>query len=253
MKPLRPIETFTRDDYTIAVHHDEDCPNPREDACPLGVFVGLPHRCYRIGDEQIDPREYPFRCAECHGTGTTTETAIQPGSMVGSCLACDEAGERGARSMVEFGRLLQAERGARILLPVGLYDHSGVAYYIGGGSHRQDPQGWDSGLAGFIFDTPTTLTECWGDATPSDEQITEALTGEIAVYSQWANGECFGYTVTGPDGTEIDACWGYLGTDSWFGGDGYLIEAAQASIDAHRAAAVRDDARFASVSQPVTP
>jgi hypothetical protein len=233
MSGTDPVETFTHDGYTIAIHYDDDCPNPREDSCQLGVFVGLPHRRYRIGDEQIDPGTYTFDCPACHGTGI--ETAAHADKEPEFCPGCDGEGGRGAGNMAEFTHRLQAERQARVLLPVGMLDHSGIAYYIGSGPHRFDPQGWDSGLAGFIFDTPATLAECWGEATPTDEQISEALTGEIAVYSQWANGECFGYTVTAPDGEEIDACWGYLGTDSWWGGSGYLIDQARAAIDAHRA------------------
>lgn len=230
----QPVETFDHHGYTIAIHHDDDCPSPRDDAWMLGTLVGLPHRRYRIGDEQIDPTTYTFACPVCGGHGV--ETAAHPDRQVGWCPACEGQGGGSVSSIAEFAHRLQAERGARVLLPVGLYDHSGVSYYIGNGPHRFDPGGWDSGLAGFIFDTPHALTECWGATVPTDGQITDALTAEIATYSQWADGECYGYTVTAPDGNEIDACWGYYGSDSWWGGTGYLIEQAHAAIDAHRAA-----------------
>lgn len=245
MSALENIATFDRDGYTIAIHYDPDCPNPREDACTLGVFIGLPHRRYRIGDEQIDPTRHGFTCPDCTGTGWASPTEPTSGADPttatddgdGACPACWGEGYRTARSMREFAQLLRAERGARVLLPVGMLDHSGITYYIGSGPHRFDPQGWDSGLAGFICDTPDGLATCWGETRPADEQIAAGLTGEIEVYSQWVGGQCYGYTLTDPHGEEIDACWGYLGLDSWFDGSGYLIDAAQAAIDADRAAA----------------
>lgn len=33
----------------------------------------------------------------------------------------------------------------------------------------------------------------------------------IAEYRAWAQGDCFGYTVTDPSGNEIDSCWGFYG------------------------------------------
>lgn len=40
-----------------------------------------------------------------------------------------------------------------------------------------------------------------------------ALNAELNEYAAWCNGEVYGYTVTAPDGEEIDSCWGYYGDD----------------------------------------
>lgn len=51
------------------------------------------------------------------------------------------------------------------------------------------------------------------DATDPDK-YTESAVGE---YRAWAEGDCFGYTVTDPSGAEIGSCWGYYGF--WEGGE----------------------------------
>src|SRR6266704_2227744 len=42
-------------------------------------------------------------------------------------------------------------RNAAIVLPLGLYDHSGITMYIGSEPSPFDPGGWDSGQVGFIY------------------------------------------------------------------------------------------------------
>ena len=39
--------------------------------------------------------------------------------------------------------------------------------------------------------------------------ILSCLEGEIKTYAQWSEGQVYGYTVTDPNGNEIDACWGF--------------------------------------------
>ncbi len=194
---MSAVETWARNGHTVALYADLDCESPRDNDCLTGLFLGLPHRSYNIGDGQLDGQaRYP--CPDCPGA---------------SCELCGGDGEREPASLTELAAMLKAKYEARVILPVGMIDHSGVSYYIGGGAHPHDPGGWDSGTCGFIFDTPEKLAAAWGEQVPTEEQITQALTGEIEEYARWASGDCYGYAITDPNGDEVDSSWGFIGEE----------------------------------------
>jgi hypothetical protein len=99
-------------------------------------------------------------------------------------------------------------RGATVVLPLGLLDHSGITMWIGGGSHWSDSAGWDSGTVGFIYDTPEGREEC---GTPLD-RIEEVLKSEVEVYDMELTGQVYGYVVA-PDDDDEDSCWGFYGME----------------------------------------
>lgn len=91
-----------------------------------------------------------------------------------------------------------------IWLPVYRYEHSGVAFNTTG-FHCL----WDSAQTGYIYerqDEPSIqgMTE---------DQVKDRLRAEVATFSQWANGEVYGYVVQDEDEEEIDSCWGFIGLD----------------------------------------
>lgn len=156
----------------VEIYRDEDgsYANPR-DWCNVGTFVHW-HRRYELGDEQIS------------------------GQM-------DEAMQRGGLPLLR--RYLTLVRGATVVLPVGLLDHSGLTIYAGGGSHWTDSAGWDSGTVGVIFDTPESREET---GVPLDK-VEEALRNELKEYDLYVQGEVYGYQVG--DGHVEDSCAGFLG------------------------------------------
>jgi len=50
----------------------------------------------------------------------------------------------------------------------------------------------------------------------------------VETYSQWCNGEVYGYTTEMPDGSDGDSCWGYYG---WEFEENGLLDEAKSSID----------------------
>ncbi|HMM80505.1 MAG TPA: hypothetical protein PKC65_10830 [Pyrinomonadaceae bacterium] len=44
-----------------------------------------------------------------------------------------------------------------VIIPVGMYDHSGYTFYEGTGPHAFDSPGWDSGQVGFLYVTKDRL------------------------------------------------------------------------------------------------
>ena len=205
------LESYRHNGYRIEIHSDLDGShaNPRE-ACNNGVFLGFPHRNYKIGDETIDPRTWHLDCS-CE-SGEVTFTLFGE-EVTRRCTLCEGWGYNTVSTREDLEKVLREEHNiVGPIFNVGMLDHSGVSYYIGGGAHWSDPGGWDSGTCGVIFTTRELLNETQGEGvTPSDEQLAEWLKGEIEEYSKWANGEVYGYVIKDPNGDEVDSCWGFLG------------------------------------------
>jgi len=92
-------------------------------------------------------------------------------------------------------------------LPVYMYEHSGIAL-------RTTPFNckWDSGQIGYIFVSLEDIEkEGW-----TKNQAEKCLVSEIEEYSQYCNGEVYGYQIYNKKDCEscsddIDSCWGYIG------------------------------------------
>lgn len=93
-----------------------------------------------------------------------------------------------------------------IVLPVWMYSHGAVAYAAAERNPFHCP--WDSGQVGVIFVTRSDIRKEFGWKRISkkrEQKIKDLLKGEVEVFSQWANGEVYGFvnTETG------DSCWGF--------------------------------------------
>lgn len=104
-----------------------------------------------------------------------------------------------------------------VILPLYLYDHSGITMNTTGFSC-----GWDSGQVGFIFVSRETLRNEYGVKRISNkiiEKATKLLLGEVETYDQYICGDVYGFKVfkveTCDKGCEheeeIDSCWGFYG------------------------------------------
>lgn len=106
---------------------------------------------------------------------------------------------------------LLAEREDTVILPLYLYDHSGLAMstvpFAGRASHAE----WDSGQVGYIYTNRDDIRRDFGEVTPETiKQAGAALESEVRQYDAYLRGDCWGYR-TYMHGRETDACWGFLG------------------------------------------
>lgn len=111
-----------------------------------------------------------------------------------------------------------------IILPLYLYDHSGITISTGSFSCP-----WDSGQVGWIYVTREKLKE-EGLADKTDAEIEKYLEGEVETYDQYLTGDVYGFQLkkivkyekknleTGAveiieEEEDEDSCWGFFGSD----------------------------------------
>lgn len=99
------------------------------------------------------------------------------------------------------------EENKSIVLPVYMYDHSGVTL-----STKPFSCPWDSGQVGFIYCDLSKALKEFNAAEVSDdliEKVKKSLQCELEVYDKYQRGEVFGYIVKDSSGEDIDSCWGF--------------------------------------------
>lgn len=209
-----PIETLTsNDDSGIRAHvYYADCPyDPREEFDHLGRMVCW-HSRYKLGDEQ--PRQDPAAwmaclldepsCPHCEGTGELACDPENPDEIPAECPHCDGLGRVTADD--DLYEIMQKDY---FVFPLYLYDHSGLALQM---APFTCP--WDSCQVGFIYMSKSRAAKEFA-LHESSPQLLKAVEhyfeGEVKEYSDYLNGEVFGYVVEDENGEILDSCGGYYG------------------------------------------
>lgn len=110
-----------------------------------------------------------------------------------------------ALRMEELQELVQ-KMGDMVILPLYLYDHSGITMNTAGFSCP-----WDSGQVGWIYADKEAIRKEYGEVTPESlEKAEKLLEGEVKDYDYYLTGQCYGFQLFKGD-EEIDSCWGFLG------------------------------------------
>jgi len=200
--------------YTIRIEQDDDPQNPREDGDNLTVMACF-HRRYRLGDQ-----EHGYVAANYSGWDAMEADII-------------------------------AREDPAVILPLYLYDHSGLRIKIGSfaGLLPQGHAEFDSGQVGFVWVTKKVARNnwVWKNLTARRlAQVREYIVKDVALYDDLLSGSVYGYQIDDPDGNEIDASsWGYFGYDQTKE-DSNLVSDAKAAVDAEitrREEAVKNDPR----------
>lgn len=109
-----------------------------------------------------------------------------------------------------------AKRLGFVMLPLYLYDHSGLTMNTTG---FRCP--WDSGQVGVIFATRNKVREEYSAKKVGSkilERVKKYLRGEVETYDQYLRGVVYGFKIVevDEDGDEtevLDSCWGFYGDD----------------------------------------
>jgi hypothetical protein len=110
--------------------------------------------------------------------------------------------------LIEF---LETEK-PPVVLPLFLLDHSGLAMRTG--RFAEDSAGWDTSNVGVIYVTNEKIKKEFGKVTKETiETARRCLEGEVKTYSQYLEGDVYGYTINDQNGEHLDSCWGFFGFD----------------------------------------
>lgn len=83
--------------------------------------------------------------------------------------------------------------------PVYKYEHGNVSY------RRGTAGGFDYSNCGFYIVTAKSIS----GETHTEESIARAIDAELEVYTKWANGEVYRFTLYDENGVEEDSCGGF--------------------------------------------
>ena len=98
-----------------------------------------------------------------------------------------------------------------IILPLYLYDHSGITISTTPFSCK-----WDSGQIGFVFISKDKVKNNYGVKRVTKKEIEKAtknILAEVETYDLYLRGEVYGYTLINENGEIEDSCWGFFGSD----------------------------------------
>lgn len=198
--------------------HDDCAESPRE-YDNVGHMVCF-HNRYRLGDDHsFDPSNWREQLACEHNPALEEHIEYLDREVSNALYHCYSA-DGGMDYMEVFKRVETALRDIRtawidravddgyVVLPLYLYDHSGLAMSTG-----KFGCPWDSGCVGFIYCDKATIQKEWGGDTEAAER---ALRAEVEVYSDYIGGYCYGYIaeeLIDGEWEHVDSCFGFIGSD----------------------------------------
>ncbi|HPU41806.1 MAG TPA: hypothetical protein PKY26_05300 [Acetivibrio clariflavus] len=166
------VTSYKKDGKVLEIYFDPYPQNPRE-WDNLGIMVCF-HRRYSLGDS------HPYKASDFN-------------------------------SWEEVKRAIERDNDVAVILPVYMYDHSGITL-----STTPFSCPWDSGQVGWIYTTKQKLRKEY-DIKYVTKKIKEkaykTLMEEVRIYSEYVEGNVFGYILKDESGRELDSCWGFYGTD----------------------------------------
>ena len=98
-----------------------------------------------------------------------------------------------------------------VILPLYLYDHSGITISTSPFSCR-----WDSGQIGWVIVTEKQIKKEYNVSDISDELLNKVTTialNEVETYDHYITGNVYGYELFDDKGNEVDSCYGFFGDD----------------------------------------
>ena len=190
-------------DYVITVAQDTMPESPRE-WCNLGTMVCFSR--HGLGDKH-DYNDARHFMHELSGLYEDEESDYLTDDQM---TRCQEEVEK-----------------KNVILPLYLYDHSGITMNTGGFSCP-----WDSGQVGYIYVSLEQVRKEYSAKRVSKKlraRIEKYLTGEVESYDCYLTGDVLGFSIVrnDDDGDEIDvdSCWGYFGSDF-----GYMTDEIKSNI-----------------------
>jgi hypothetical protein len=214
------VKVAEDDNYRLAIIRDEMPESPRE-WDNLGTMICW-HRRYDLGDEnpKSDYRPHEWERDLAMEVDETVEDRIDYWESGNGWTRLDNKYSREEaikKSDQIVDNIIQEVLEEQVLmLPVSLYDHSGLTMWVGDRPHPFDAAGWDSGQVGWIYVTKEQIRKNWGIKRVTKKywkRAEEILEAEVKTVDQYLRGDIYGFVIETVDGEELDSCWGFYGDD----------------------------------------
>ena len=230
----------TKPPYTLIIQSDYDTESPREDEC-FGKMICF-HSRYCLGDEHnySYPSDFMRELIrnECLPANELIDY-IKSGQSNSVKLAFDQVAHQWNISYyndhlkkwsvecsfdppldgqekdvadaivetLEMSELVNIAKNNCCILPLYLYDHSGITM-----STSRFNDSWDSEQVGWIYASHTDVEKEYGAFNEENvEKAMKLLQCEVEYYDHYIRGDCYGFLLFKGE-EEIDSCWGFLGS-----------------------------------------
>lgn len=192
------VRTEEYNGYVIKIFTDDDPENPRGES-NLGIMACW-HRRYNLGDEGADLNVRPEHFFKI----LAQQQGLPVPEDIGEFIDLDDNEAKEA-----------LENAGVVILPLYLYDHSGITMSTAPFGDR-----WDSGQVGWIYTTPEKMKE-FGVDGKTKEEIEKSLCAEVEVYDKYLTGDVYGFRIykkpedpaDEDEGEEVESCWGFYGEE----------------------------------------
>jgi hypothetical protein len=192
--------------YTIEIMPDNDAANPRTDWDNRGTMVCW-HRRHNLGDlEKRSPLSSRYYSVEY---------------FLAEIAGIDYDSFPGGK---DIKWLLEKAREKNIILPLYLYDHSGITIRTYPFNDR-----WDSGTVGWIYLSIEAVKNEWKWkklTAARRKKVEDILKGEVETYDHYLAGNVYGFNIVETG----ESVWGYYGDCHRESG---LLQEAESSVDYH--------------------
>lgn len=103
-----------------------------------------------------------------------------------------------------FERYMRMCKDALRVLPLSVYEHSGMTMWVGA-PITSGYRSFDSSFVGAIVAFKDRVEEM---GSPVD-RLDEILKGEVEEYDKYLRGEAYGFEILNSEGDVTDSCWGF--------------------------------------------
>lgn len=180
------METETYKDFTINIYYDDDAMHPRE-WDNLSTIVTC-HSRYNIGDISANNREQYFK-------------------ELYDLAGCDFDVYDAYEDYEE--RIVSELEKVAVVLPLYMYDHSGITINTTGFSC-----GWDSGQVGVVVVLKEHIykeCDCKRISKKLRQKVIDIMVAEVKTYDDYIAGSVYGFSIESSGGDILDGCRGFYG------------------------------------------
>ena len=186
---------------TLKIKVDEYQENPRKVADQFGTFVGN-HSRYDIFDEKASDGIELALVVLTQLRSVDSHRARKDALFLSRAIYDENVSSEALTDLLNK---------VAIVLPVYMYDHSGVTI-----ATTPFPCRWDSGQVGVIFVTKAKAMRALGESRVTKKfqaRVEWYLNSEIELLDAYVTGEVFGFEIVDENGEVEDSCWGFYGAN----------------------------------------